>query len=183
MKIINTKIEELFIIEPEVFTDGRGYFFESYTKQRYQEIGLTDDFVQDNESRSIQRVIRGLHYQVGENAQGKLVRVASGRILDVAVDIRFGSPTFGKYVTTELSSNDFRQFWIPPGFAHGFAVLSKEAILCYKCTRPYSPEDERGIVFNDPTLAINWQIEDPLVSRKDKSLPRFKDIAKDFIYE
>jgi dTDP-4-dehydrorhamnose 3,5-epimerase len=183
MKIIRTDIEEILIFEPDVFRDSRGYFFESYNKKTYQDFGIIDEFVQDNESTSKQSVIRGLHYQVGENAQGKLVRVILGRILDVAVDIRFGSPTFGQHIATELSADDFRQFWIPKGFAHGFSVLSEEAILCYKCTKPYSPSDERGIVFNDPDLGIDWKVTTPIVSEKDRSLTNFKDIEMDFIYE
>lgn len=183
MKITQTNLKGLAIIEPTVFTDDRGYFFESFHEEKYYEIGIQNRFVQDNESKSEKNVIRGLHYQVGENAQGKLVRVISGKILDVAVDIRFGSPTFGQYVAIELSADDFRQFWIPAGFAHGFSVLSEEAIVCYKCTNLYSQKDEKGILFNDPDLNIDWEIENPIVSDRDKQHISFKDISRDFIYE
>ena len=183
MKITQTDLKGLLIIEPDIFKDDRGYFFESFNKTKYHKIGIPEKFVQDNESKSRQGVIRGLHYQIGENAQGKLVRVVSGKILDVAVDIRFGSPTFGQYVAMELTAEDFRQFWIPTGFAHGFSVLSDEAIVNYKCTEPYSKQAERGIIFNDPTLEIDWRISKQIVSQKDLQLPRFKEIKRDFIYE
>ena len=135
MKITQTDLKDLIIIEPAVFNDDRGYFFETFHKQKYREIGIHDRFVQDNESKSKKDVIRGLHYQVGDNAQGKLVRVVSGKILDVAVDIRFGSPTFGKYSAVELSEDNKLQLWIPSGFAHGFSVLSEEATVSYKYTK------------------------------------------------
>ncbi len=183
MKITQTDLKDLIIIEPAVFNDDRGYFFETFHKQKYREIGIHDRFVQDNESKSKKDVIRGLHYQVGDNAQGKLVRVVSGKILDVAVDIRFGSPTFGKYSAVELSEDNKLQLWIPSGFAHGFSVLSEEAIVCYKCTNLYSQKDERGIIFNDPDLNINWGIDNPKVSYRDKQHISLKDISRDFIYE
>ena len=181
MKIITTELAGLKIIEPDVFLDERGYFFESFNETKYREIGISKTFLQDNESKSKQGVIRGLHYQVGENAQGKLVRVVLGKILDVAVDIRFGSPTFGQYVSTELSAEDFRQFWIPAGFAHGFSVLSDEAIVNYKCTSLYSKQDERGIIYNDPDLNIDWKIKNPEISERDSQHLLFKDIKKDFL--
>ncbi len=183
MKIIKTKLKEIFIIEPDIFYDKRGYFFESYNEEKYKEIGINEIFVQDNQSFSLKSVIRGLHYQVGENAQGKLIRVLSGKILDVAVDIRFGSPTFGKYVSAKLSAENNHQIWLPKGFAHGFAVISEIATISYKCTKPYSKADERGIIFNDPDLAIDWKIKNPIVSDKDKKQSKFKEIQRDFIYE
>ena len=183
MKVTQTDLKGLLIIEPDIFADDRGYFFESYNQKKYEEIGIPEIFIQDNQSYSKQNVIRGLHYQVGENAQGKLVRVVSGKILDVAVDIRFGSPTFGKYIAIDLSAEDFRQFWIPAGFAHGFSVLSDEAIVCYQCTNLYSQKNERGIIFNDPDLNIDWKIENPKVSDRDKQHISLKDISRDFIYE
>ncbi len=182
MKFINTDIEDLLIIEPDVFPDSRGYFFESYSKQKYAENGFDFDFVQDNISKSTKGTIRGLHYQVGDSAQGKLCQVISGKVFDVAVDIRFGSPTFGKYVGVELSDENHRQFWLPPGFAHGFSVLSDEAIFMYKCTNYYSKKDERAILFNDPDIGIDWKVETPIVSEKDLRAKKFKEIEKDFVY-
>ncbi len=182
MKVEKTFIEGLLIIEPRVFPDQRGLFYESYQKQRYSEAGLDVEFVQDNISHSIKGTIRGLHYQAGEFAQGKLCEVLSGKVLDIAVDIRFGSPTFGKYFAIELSDENHKQFYIPPGFAHGFAVLSEKAIFHYKCTNYYNKESERGIIFNDPDLKIDWQIESPVVSEKDLLLPKFNEIEKDFLF-
>jgi len=182
MKVEKTFIEGLLIIEPRVFPDQRGLFYESYQKQRYSEAGLDVEFVQDNISHSIKGTIRGLHYQAGEFAQGKLCEVLSGKVLDIAVDIRFGSPTFGKYFAIELSDENHKQFYIPPGFAHGFAVLSEKAIFHYKCTNYYNKESERGIIFNDPDLKIDWQIESPVVSEKDLLLPKFNEIEKNFLF-
>jgi dTDP-4-dehydrorhamnose 3,5-epimerase len=183
MKIIETAIKDVFIIKPDIFFDDRGYFFESYNAEKYAKMGIKDFFMQDNQSCSKKNVIRGLHYQVGENAQGKLIRVLSGKILDIAVDIRFNSPTFGKYASVELSAENRYQLWIPPGFAHGFSVLSENTVISYKCTKLYCKSDERGIIFNDKDLAINWEIDNPIVSQKDKEHIRFKEIARDFIYE
>ena len=182
MKIIKTEIEGLLIIQPDVFKDDRGFFFESFSKQRYEELGITDEFVQDNFSKSKKGTVRGLHYQVGEKAQGKLCQVLDGEVLDVAVDIRFNSPTFGKYFSQVLNSQNKLQLWIPAGFAHGFSVLSDEAIFSYKCTNYYSKLHERAILFNDPDLQINWKIEQPIVSEKDLKAAKFKDIEKDFFY-
>ncbi len=182
MKVTKTEIEGLLIIEPDVFPDERGYFFEDYNKKRYQTIGLDVEFVQNNISKSVKGTVRGLHYQVGEFAQGKLCEVIYGKVLDVAVDIRFGSPTFGKYAAVELSEENHKQFWLPPGFAHGFSVLSEEAIFHYKVTNYYSKKDERSILFNDETLKIDWHVDSPVVSEKDLNAKKFNEIDKDFIY-
>jgi len=183
MKVTQTKIPGLLIIEPDVFRDERGYFFESFNQKRYQKAGLLEEFVQDNQSQSQKNTLRGLHYQVGENAQGKLVRVIHGRIRDVAVDIRFGSPTFGMHEAVELSSDNFLQLWIPKGFAHGFSAFEENTIVEYKCTGFYSSQNERGILYNDPDLSIDWKVKNPLVSEKDRNNSLFKDIAKDFFYK
>ncbi len=182
MQIKETSINGLLIIEPRVFNDDRGYFFESFRKNLLAEQGIKLDFIQDNISKSTKGTIRGLHYQIGNNAQGKLCQVIYGSVIDAAVDIRFGSPTFGKHFSIELSQENHRQLWIPPGFAHGFSVLSSEAIFSYKCTAYYSKEDERSILYNDPDLNINWRIENPVVSEKDLAAKLFKDIDKDFVY-
>lgn len=180
MKVEKTFIEGLLIIKPDVFEDPRGYFFESFNKSRYNEIGINDEFVQDNVSKSSRDTIRGLHYQAGEFAQGKLCMVLHGSVIDVAVDIRFGSPTFGKYFSIELSGKNKNQIWIPPGFAHGFAVTSDNTIFTYKCTSHYNRASERTIIYNDDDLNIDWQIDTPIVSEKDlKGIP-FTDIEKDF---
>lgn len=181
MKFIKTYIEGVIIIEPDVFYDDRGFFFESFSKEKYKKEGFDFTFVQDNISKSADGTIRGLHYQVGEFAQGKLCQVISGKVFDVAVDIRFGSPTFGKFVGVELSDENHRQFWLPPGFAHGFSVLSDEAIFMYKCTNYYSKKDERAILYNDPDIGIDWKVETPIVSEKDLLAKKFKEIEKDFI--
>ena len=183
MKISKTEITGLLIIDPDVFTDDRGYFFESYSKQRYNDFGIPDDFVQDNYSKSKKGTVRGLHYQVDEKAQGKLCQVIEGEVLDVAVDIRFGSPTFGKYYAQVLNSQKKNQLWIPTGFAHGFSVLSDEAIFAYKCSNYYSKVHERAILFNDSDLNIDWKVDYPIVSEKDLSAAKFKDIERDFIYQ
>lgn len=183
MKIIKTDIDGVLIIEPDVFNDARGFFFESYNQKKYREAGLDFNFVQDNISKSAFGTIRGLHYQVGEFAQGKLCQVVKGKVYDVAVDIRFGSPTFGRYVGAELTEENHRQIWMPPGFAHGFSVLSQEAIFMYKCTALYSKKDERSILFSDADINIDWKIEKPIVSEKDILSKKFKEIEKDFIYK
>lgn len=182
MDIQETKLKDVLIITPKVFSDDRGYFLESFRKKVFAERGLNYDFVQDNISRSKQNTIRGLHYQAGEFAQGKLCQVVYGRVLDVAVDIRFGSPTFGQYVATVLSDENHDQLWIPPGFAHGFSVLSDTAIFHYKCTNYYDKESERAILFNDKQLNIDWNIKEPLISPKDLEAKLFKDIEQDFTY-
>ncbi len=182
MKVSKTNIEGLLLIEPDLFRDDRGYFFESYSKEKYDEIAPDINFVQDNISQSKKETVRGLHYQVGDKAQGKLCQVISGKVLDVAVDIRFGSPTFGKHYAHMLNTEKKMQIWIPPGLAHGFSVLSDEAVFSYKCTNYYSKEHERSILYNDPDLNINWQVENPVVSAKDLKANKFKEIYKDFIY-
>ena len=173
MQVINTAIEEVKIIVPKVFGDTRGYFFESWNSAKYREIGIDCNWVQDNESRSRFGVLRGLHFQAAPYTQAKLVRVIEGAVLDVAVDIRKGSPTFGKYVAVELSGENKRQLFIPRGFAHGFAVLSEEAVFAYKCDNAYMPSHERGIAFDDPALGIDWQIavEKCILSAKDTANP------------
>lgn len=182
MNIQETRIKDVLIFTPSVFNDDRGYFLESFRKKLFAERGIDLDFVQDNISKSKKNTLRGLHYQVGDFAQGKLCQVVYGRVLDVAVDIRFGSPTFGKYVATELSEDNHDQLWIPPGFAHGFSVLSDTAIFHYKCTNYYDKSSERAILFSDKDLNIDWNITAPLVSPKDLEAKLFKDIEKDFIY-
>ena len=182
MEVIKTELEGLIIIKPKVFADERGYFFESYNEDAYRKAGINHIFLQDNISKSKKGTIRGLHYQVVDKTQGKLCKVIYGKVLDVAVDIRFGSPTFGKYFSSELSEENHTQLWIPPGFAHGFSVLSDEAIFSYKCTALYSKEHERAILFNDSSLNINWKVENPIVSEKDLKAPILKNIQKDFIY-
>lgn len=182
MEVIKTEIEGLLLIKPKVFKDDRGYFLESYNEAVYRNAGIDLYFVQDNISKSQQGTIRGLHYQVGDDAQGKLCKVLYGKVLDVAVDIRFGSPTFGKYFASELSEENHTQLWIPPGFAHGFSVLSEEVIFSYKCTALYNKESERAILYNDKELNIDWKVENPIVSEKDMKAKLFKDIDKDFIY-
>lgn len=180
MNIIPTPINGLIIIEPRIFGDSRGYFFETWKKEAYAEVGINCDFVQDNESKSSYGVLRGLHWQVAPYTQAKLVRVVAGSVLDVAVDIRKESPTYGKHVAVELSEDNKRQFFIPRGFAHGFAVLSKEAVFVYKCDNIYMPSAERGMRFDDPALGIDWRIKPDCwnLSEKDKKHPMFIDIEQ-----
>ena len=183
MNVIKTDIEGALIIEPKVFGDARGYFFESYNEEAFKkETGLDVKFVQDNESKSRYGVLRGLHFQKPPYAQSKLVRVVRGRVLDVAVDIRKNSPTYGRYVAVELTEENHRQFFIPQGFAHGFAVLSEEAVFQYKCDNFYAPQSEGAIAWNDPTLAIDWQLpaEAVLLSEKDSHHPYFADFETPF---
>jgi len=183
LKVTKTEIPGLLVIQLDVFSDSRGFFFESYSKKKYEDLGIQGVFVQDNFSRSKKNTVRGLHYQVGEKAQGKLCQVIEGEVLDVAVDIRFSSPTFGKHFSMILNSESKIQLWIPIGFAHGFSVLSDEAIFSYKCTNYYSKEHERAIIFNDPDLNIDWKIDEAVVSEKDLNATKFKEIEKDFIYK
>ncbi len=174
MRVIKTDIDGVYILEPEIFGDNRGYFFESYNAQRFKEAtGLDVVFVQDNESRSSEGVVRGLHFQLPPYAQSKLVRVVAGAILDVAVDIRRSSPTFGQYVAVELSGDNHRQLFIPRGFAHGFRVLRGDAILQYKCDNMYAPQSEGSILWNDPALNIDWGIsaDRAILSAKDTTAP------------
>ena len=177
MEYIKTEIEGVFIIEPKVFNDTRGYFMEAWKQAEFNEHVGKVDFIQDNESKSSFGVLRGLHYQKGETSQAKLVRVIKGKVLDVAVDIRKSSPTFGKHVMVVLSEDNKRQFFIPRGFAHGFLVLSEEAIFTYKVDNPYSPSTEAGIRWNDPDLGLEWPIDPTKVqtSEKDLKQPFLKD--------
>ena len=171
MHIEPTELPEVLLIQPDVFGDKRGYFFESFQQERYAEAGINIPFVQDNESRSHKGVLRGLHYQKN-HPQGKLVRVIIGEVYDVAVDIRRGSPNFGRWSGIILSSEQKNQLWIPPGFAHGFLVLSDDAIFAYKTTDYYNRDDERGILWNDPSIGIDWplnRVDEPLLSEKDKN--------------
>jgi len=182
MIVEKTTLKGVLVFKPVSFKDDRGYFFESFKKNVYAEHGITSEFVQDNLSKSKKGTIRGLHYQVGEFSQGKLCQVLEGIVLDVAVDIRFGSPTFGKYTVAELSEENHHQLWIPAGFAHGFSVLSDEAVFHYKCTQYYSKPHERAINLADKQLNIDWNVSAPLISPKDLEAKLFKDIDKDFIY-
>ncbi len=184
MRGIGTSIPDVVIVEPDVFGDVRGYFFESYSQRRFDEAVRPVRFVQDNESKSRYGVLRGLHFQKGEYAQSKLVRVVAGRVLDVAVDIRRGSPTFGKYVAVELTAENRRQLFIPRGFAHGFSVLSEEAVFQYKCDNPYAPQAEGAVAWDDPDIGIDWRLpaEAILLSAKDAANPRLRDAADLFDY-
>lgn len=185
MKVIDTEIEGLKIIEPRVFTDARGYFFESYSLRLFDEEVAKTVFVQDNESKSVKGVIRGLHFQRPPFAQAKLVRCVQGAVLDIAVDIRKGSPTYGQHVAVELSEDNHRQFYIPHGFAHGFAVLSEEAVFQYKCDNYYCPECDGGISLFDDSLGIDWHIDlkDAILSEKDHRHPLLKDFDSPFLFQ
>lgn len=184
MKVIKTAIADVLIIESDVFGDSRGYFFENYSQKKFNELVRPIEFVQDNESKSKYGVLRGLHFQKGKYAQSKLVRVVKGRVLDVAVDIRKGSPTFGKHVAVELSEENHRQVFIPRGFAHGFLALSEEAIFQYKCDNFYTPQAEGAIAWNDPDIGIDWQLPviNIILSEKDKRHPKLKDVVDLFDY-
>lgn len=174
-------IEGVFRIAPKAHGDARGFFMETYRRDQFAAHGITADFIQLNHSRSIGRTLRGLHYQVGQ-PQAKLVRVIRGRVYDVVVDIRFGSPTFGRWLGEELTEDNKVQLFVPIGCAHGFCVLSAEAEFIYACSAYYHPAGERGIIWNDPDLNIIWPVKDPLLSAKDQQNVRFKTIAKDFLY-
>lgn len=182
--VIDTEIEGVKIIEPRVFADARGCFFESFSQKEFEEKVCKTVFVQDNESHSVAGVVRGLHYQKPPFTQAKLVRVIRGAVLDVAVDIRKGSPTFGKYVAVELTADNHRQLFVPRGFAHGFAVLSDEAVFQYKCDNYYAPQSEGAIAWNDPDLAIDWRVPetDRILSEKDSNHPMLKDAEIVFEY-
>jgi dTDP-4-dehydrorhamnose 3,5-epimerase len=174
VKISETELPGVLLLEPKRFGDDRGFFMELFHEKRYAEAGIPGPFVQDNFSRSARGILRGLHFQQPQ-AQGKLVQVFAGAVYDVAVDIRRGSPTFGRWVGVELSADNRRQLWVPPGFAHGFCVLSESADFHYKCTDFYSPASEHGIAWNDPDLGIPWPVKSPLLSPKDSVAPRLKD--------
>ena len=184
MPFIQTPIPDLLVFEPKVFEDSRGYFFESFNLQTYRAEGIEINFVQDNQSSSQYGVIRGLHYQLSPYAQVKLIRVLAGSILDVAIDIRKGSPTFGKSYSIELSAENKTQLFIPAGFAHGFSVLSEKAEVLYKCDSFYNKESEAGILYNDPSLKIDWRIPTgkEIISENDKNLPLFADCKNNFSY-
>lgn len=176
MKVEETKLKDCFIIEPNILKDTRGYFFESFNQARFEQAtGQQGHFVQDNQSSSVYGVIRGLHLQRGAHAQAKLVRVIKGRVLDVALDLRAGSDTYGQWVAVELSEENNRQLYVPRGFAHGFSVLSEQAVFAYKCDNNYCKEAEDGIIYNDATLKIDWQIPEgkEIISEKDQVLPAF----------
>lgn len=175
MNVLPTAIPGLVIVEPKVFADPRGYFFEAYRESAYEGAGIGPRFVQDNISRSQGGVLRGLHVQE-PNGQGKLVQVLQGAIFDVAVDVRHGSPWFGQHVAVELSQDNKRQFYIPPGFAHGFCVLSDDVLVQYKCTTYYSPKDEFSVLWNDPDLGIAWPVKEPVLSAKDSAGQPLRDI-------
>jgi dTDP-4-dehydrorhamnose 3,5-epimerase len=177
MNIVETEIKGVFIIEPKVFGDNRGYFFESFSQREFESVIGPVTFVQDNQSKSSYGVVRGLHFQKPPHAQAKLVRVVKGKVLDVAVDLREDSPTFGKYMAVELSDENHRQVFIPKGFAHGFSVLSEEAVFQYKCDEYYAPESEAAIAWDDQDLNIDWKVpaEDVVLSAKDRNHPSLKD--------
>lgn len=185
MNVLETKIPGVVIIEPRLFPDARGYFFESFSKREFEEKVGKIDFVQDNESKSSYGVLRGLHFQKPPYAQSKLVRVVKGAVLDVAVDIRKGSPTYGQHVAVELTEDNHQQFFIPRGFAHGFAVLTDEVIFQYKCDNFYAPASEGAIAWDDPDLGIDWRVpaEKVILSEKDKKHPRLKEIDSPFNYK
>lgn len=181
MEIIKTKIPDLVIIKPSVFTDDRGYFFESYNKEKFLSKGIDRNFVQDNESKSMKGVLRGLHFQKPPFTQGKLVRVMKGAVLDVAVDLRKNSATYGVWDSIELTEDNKFMYWIPPGFAHGFVTLEDDTIFFYKCTNVYNKESEGSLLWNDPSLNINWgDIKDPILSEKDKISPFFENFDSPF---
>lgn len=180
MEIINTPIDGLIIFQPKIWKDDRGYFFESFRADTFQKLGIKIDFVQDNQSLSQKGTIRGLHYQANPFEQGKLVRVIQGKVLDVALDIRKNSKTYGQFYSIELSSENHTQFYIPPGFAHGFSTLEDNTIFCYKCTNYYNKESEGGVLYSDPELGIDWKVEGLYISEKDKELPLFKDFVSPF---
>ncbi|MGP1446544.1 MAG: dTDP-4-dehydrorhamnose 3,5-epimerase [Candidatus Limimorpha sp.] len=180
MEIIATKIKDLVIIKPDVFTDTRGYFFESYNQEKFHAAGLTMDFVQDNESKSMRGVLRGLHFQKPPFAQGKLVRVVKGSVMDVAVDLRGSSPTYGQWESIILTESNKLMLWIPEGFAHGFVCLEDDSVFTYKCTNVYNKASEGSILWNDPDINVQWNIENPILSEKDKVAPCFKDFVTPF---
>jgi dTDP-4-dehydrorhamnose 3,5-epimerase len=175
-----TSLPGVLLIRPEVHGDSRGFFYESFHRDKFAELGILDAFVQDNHSKSCQNTLRGLHYQL-EHPQAKLCRAISGEVLDVVLDIRAGSPHFGRWITAVLSAENRQQIYIPPGFAHGFAVLSPTAEFLYKCSDFYYPEDEYGIAWNDPELRIAWTVNQPLLSAKDRKHPRLREVAPELL--
>lgn len=183
MEIEKTAIEGAYIIKPKVFSDNRGYFFESYNAEEFRRLGLRTDFVQDNESLSCRGVVRGLHFQKPPFAQAKLLRVVKGSVLDFAVDIRRGSPTYGRYVSVRLDDKQKNMFFISEGFAHGFLTLEDNTVFCYKCTALYNKQSEQGLIWNDKTLNIDWQIENPILSDKDKLWQDFQSFNSPFDFD
>lgn len=179
LNAIPTFLPGVILVQPKVYSDSRGFFLETYSNDKYEDIGIRDTFVQDNHSFSTKGTLRGLHFQVGEG-QAKLVRVTRGEVFDVAVDIRQKSPTFGKWIGIHLSEKNHKQIYIPVGFAHGFCVLSDTAEVQYKCSSKYSPEKEQGIMWNDPDIGVLWPIKKPVLSLRDKGNPSFKELATDF---
>jgi dTDP-4-dehydrorhamnose 3,5-epimerase len=175
MRVLETEVPGVLLIEPDVFKDARGFFLESYHEKKYAAAGIPGPFVQDNHSHSVRKTLRGLHAQL-KRPQGKLVRAVSGEMFDVAVDIRVGSPSFGRWAGAVLSGENFRQLYIPPGFAHGFCVLSEEVDVEYKCTDLYEPGDELSIAWDDPQIGIAWPVAEPLLSAKDLAAPRLSEI-------
>lgn len=178
MNLEETELDGVVILKPQAFEDDRGWFLESWSRRRYEQAGIGQPFVQDNVSFSQKGVLRGLHFQ-NPNAQGKLVQVLSGEVYDVAVDIRVGSPSFGKWVSAVLSASNHKQMYVPAGFAHGFVVLSETAVFSYKCTDYYNPAAEGGVIWNDPEIDIDWPTKEPLLSKKDATYPCLKDIPAD----
>ncbi len=178
MKFLSTEVPEVILVEPQVFRDDRGFFLETWHARRWAEGGIPAGFVQDNHSRSGRDTLRGLHSQQAPHAQGKLVRVIEGEVWDVAVDVRRGSPTFGRHVGVTLSAENFRQLWVPPGFLHGFCVVSASAQVEYKCTEFYAPADELGVAWDDPELAIPWPLRAPVLSEKDRRAPRLREVME-----
>ena len=175
MRRIETALPGVWVIEPVVWRDERGFFFESYQELKFAELGIRDRFVQDNHARSVKDTLRGLHYQI-LRPQAKLCRVVQGAVLDVVVDVRRGSPTFGRHIAEELSAENQRMVYVPPGFAHGYAVLTETAEFLYKCSDYYFPQHERGVLWSDPGLAINWRVSDPILSARDREHPRLGEI-------
>jgi dTDP-4-dehydrorhamnose 3,5-epimerase len=183
LEIKRTEIEDVILLEPTVFGDERGYFLESFSLERWTSLfEKAPEFIQDNESMSQKGVLRGLHFQKEPHAQGKLVRVVKGAVVDVAVDIRLGSPTYGKHVTVKLTGENKKQAYIPPGFAHGFLTLEDETIFSYKCTNYYNKESEGGLMWNDPVLNIDWGLDDPILSEKDTAYAGFNEFKSSFHY-
>ena len=180
MKVDEAPIEGLLIIQPDVYFDERGYFLETYNKEKWKELGINFDFLQDNQSQSSEGVLRGLHFQNPPYAQGKLVSVIAGAVIDIAVDLRRKSKTYGSYFALELSEQNKTIFWIPPGFAHGFVSLQDNTIFSYKCTQVYNKQSEASIRWDDPDLAIDWEIQNPIISEKDRNAPFFKEYISMF---
>lgn len=180
MEVTNIFIDGPLVLKPKVFYDERGYFYESYNKQAFEKLGIAVDFVQDNQSLSQKGAVRGLHFQAPPFEQGKLVRVIQGAVYDVIVDVRKNSPTYGKHYGIELTAENFTMFWVPPGFAHGFATLKDNTIFSYKCTNVYNKPSEGGLLWNDVSLNINWEVDQPIVSDKDKLLPTFENFISPF---